>query len=84
LPPLKKRNTTNQKYENPENSPFQKPEKSLEVLSHFSLFTEILMLTNSEWFYSQVSVKSREARVIINPPLLIQPASYPFLEFWIF
>jgi len=45
---LKKRNATNQKYENPENSPFQKPEKSLEVLSHFSLFTEILMLTISQ------------------------------------
>jgi len=36
FPPLEKRDSKNQKYENPENTPFQEPEKSLEVLSHFS------------------------------------------------
>jgi hypothetical protein len=38
FPPLKKRDSKNQKNKNPENAPFQEPEKGLEVLSHFSSF----------------------------------------------
>jgi len=39
---LEKRDTKNQKNENPENAPFQKPEKVFEVLSRFSLHLFLL------------------------------------------
>jgi len=35
--PLKKRDSKKQENENPENPPLQKPEKSLDVFSHFSV-----------------------------------------------